>query len=183
MKTVEAVTNKDDIAAVGRLLLKHHGEQFSDIWNLGIQLALRITDLLSITFDDVEGTHLKLNEQKTSKAAKILLNDKAKSIIERRKTDNPTHVYLFQSTGRNVKTVKALTRQSVGQAFKAVGDIVGLDLSTHSMRKTRGYHMYKVSHDIGAVMKMLNHSSAIVTLRYIGIEQEDLDNNQATLVL
>ncbi|WP_244904110.1 site-specific integrase [Salinivibrio kushneri] len=45
------------------------------------------------------------------------------------------------------------------------------------MRKTRGYMLYQATKDIGRVMKMLRHTSEGITLRYIGITQEDVDND------
>jgi len=45
------------------------------------------------------------------------------------------------------------------------------------MHKTRGYHLYKNTKDIARVMNMLRHSSEGVTLRYIGIIQDDVDKD------
>ncbi|SGZ09980.1 Site-specific recombinase phage integrase family-Site-specific recombinase, phage integrase family [Moritella viscosa] len=45
------------------------------------------------------------------------------------------------------------------------------------MRKTRGYHLYQSTKDIARVMKMLRHSSEGVTLRYIGVTQDDVDKD------
>ena len=70
-----------------------------------------------------------------------------------------------------------LSRRYVSRAFALIGEDVGIDLGTHSMRKTRGYHLYKSTKDIARVMKMLRHSSEGVTLRYIGITQEDIDKD------
>jgi len=44
------------------------------------------------------------------------------------------------------------------------------------MRKSFGYWAYKSGHDLAVIQKLLNHSSQKVTLRYIGIEQDDLDD-------
>jgi integrase len=55
------------------------------------------------------------------------------------------------------------------------------EIGTHTMRKTFGYHLYMNSadkngyKDIIMVQKLLGHSSPEVTLRYIGIMQEDED--------
>lgn len=56
-----------------------------------------------------------------------------------------------------------------------IGKEVDVTLGTHSMRKTRDYHLYQNTKDIARVMKMLRHSSEGVTLRYIGITQDDVD--------
>ena len=143
----------------------------------------RRQDIVSMKFSDIKEGRVVITEGKTGKLASIILNVKALEIVERIRSDNPDHQYLFQSTGRNVKTVKPITRQAVGQAFKAIGEIIGVHLSTHSMRKTRGYHLYQASNDITKVMKMLRHSSQAETLRYIGITQENIDQDFMELVL
>lgn len=43
------------------------------------------------------------------------------------------------------------------------------------MRKTFGYHMYQATHDAVMLMKLFNHSDIHVTLRYIGVEQDETD--------
>jgi integrase len=52
------------------------------------------------------------------------------------------------------------------------------------MRKTFGYHVYQQSKkNLGLVQKLLNHGSSAVTLRYIGIEEEDMDEAYVKLNL
>lgn len=186
MKEVEAVKTTRDIHAITTLLEKHHGQQMRDVWVLGLNLALRISDLLSIKFSDIDNNFLKIKEGKTRKLATIKLNSTATEIIDRIKQDHPDSEFVFQSRrSRNIDKSKpnAITRQAVANAFKEVGDIVGIQLSTHSMRKTRGYMLYKKNGDITKVTKMLRHSSPAVTMRYIGITQEEIDQDFDDLVL
>ena len=58
-----------------------------------------------------------------------------------------------------------------------IGAEIQVSLGTHSMRKTYGYYLYQNTKDIARVMKMLRHSSEGVTLRYIGITQDDIDKD------
>ena len=90
---------------------------------------------------------------------------------------------MFQAHGKSVTSIKSLSRQVVARKFKIAGDILGVSLSTHSMRKTRGYHMMKNGAAITDVMKVLNHSSPAVTLAYIGITQDDINATYDDLVL
>nr|GEZ82638.1 hypothetical protein [Tanacetum cinerariifolium] len=48
---------------------------------------------------------------------------------------------------------KAVSRVAVANAFKAVGDEMGLALGTHSMRKTRGWLMYNGGVSIEMICK------------------------------
>ncbi|WP_429822016.1 tyrosine-type recombinase/integrase [Domibacillus aminovorans] len=49
------------------------------------------------------------------------------------------------------------------------------NIGTHSLRKTFAYHQYQAGTDIVLLQDMLNHSSPSVTLRYIGITQDEKD--------
>ncbi|WP_044366076.1 tyrosine-type recombinase/integrase, partial [Vibrio fluvialis] len=76
-----------------------------------------------------------------------------------------------------------ITRRAVSMAFQQVGQELNIALGTHSMRKTRGYFLYQSTKDIGRVMKMLRHTSEGVTLRYIGITQDEVDKDFVSLEL
>lgn len=38
-----------------------------------------------------------------------------------------------------------------------------------------GYHFYKLTKDVAMLQKLFNHSSPSITLAYIGIEQDEID--------
>ena len=47
-----------------------------------------------------------------------------------------------------------------------------INVGTHTMRKTFGYHHYQKFKDIVLLQRILNHSAPSITLRYIGITQD-----------
>jgi len=49
------------------------------------------------------------------------------------------------------------------------------------MRKTSGYAMHKAERSIESITKVLNHSSPAVTMRYIGLVQQDIDESYTEL--
>ena len=61
----------------------------------------------------------------------------------------------------------------LNKAVRAVG--MTRRIGTHTLRKTFGYHCYQKYDDVVLLQKIFNHSSPKITLRYIGIEQEDID--------
>lgn len=185
MNEVEAVKDKSQIQMVSHLLDKHGSADYKDIWELGINAALRISDLLSLKFSDVEGVEvLKLIEGKTKKVRSIKLNSKAQDIIQRRRNDNLADTWLFQAKGNRARSSeKPIDRSTVARKFKEVGDIIGIQLSTHSMRKTRGYAMWSDGVPIEVICKVLNHSTPAVTMRYIGIEKQDVHQTYDDYVL
>ncbi|ESW39143.1 tyrosine-type recombinase/integrase [Pseudomonas taiwanensis] len=176
MNTVEAVKTQGEAETISRkLTINAKGNTlYADIWRFGVNTALRISDLLSITFEEVQGSRLVVKESKTGKTRDIELNVAAKAIIERRRAAHPAHTYLFEVDSNRAKG-KPVSRVAVANAFKAVGDEMSLQLGTHSMRKTRGWLMYNGGVSIERICQVLNHSSPAVTMRYIGLTQADVD--------
>lgn len=179
MMTVEAVKTPGEAEIISRKLTlnaskkgKPENTLYADIWRFGVNTALRISDLLTLTFEDVQGNELVIREGKTGKVRSIDLNSAAKAIIERRRAAHPTHTFLFEVDSNRAKD-KAVSRIAVANAFKAVGDEMGLALGTHSMRKTRGWMMHSGGESIEQICKVLNHSSPAVTMAYIGITQAE----------
>lgn len=175
MNEVEAIKTTEDITTVQTLLLKHAGQDFADIFKLGINVALRISDLLSLTYEqlDLERRELIIKEGKTGKTRTIRLNETALEIIERRRRHSPNDNFLFQShCNRGKKIKKPINRSSVARKFQEIGTIVGIRLGTHSMRKTRGYMMHSAGVSIEQISHVLNHSSPSVTMLYIGLTKE-----------
>jgi len=186
MAEVETIKKPDTIQLISHLLEIRCSRQMADVWNIGLNLALRISDLLSIKFTDIQGDRLIITESKTGKLANIKLNDKAIKSIKGIQQAHPMHIYLFQSyrSQQMINSLpKPLSRRSVTKAFAIVGEELKIKLGTHSMRKSRGFFLYQSTRDIGRVMRMLRHGSEAVTLRYIGITQQNIDNDFDELVI
>lgn len=45
------------------------------------------------------------------------------------------------------------------------------------MRKTFGYHFYRKTKDVALLMDLFNHSSQSVTLSFIGINQDEVNQS------
>ena len=131
----------------------------SDIWQLGLNVALRISDLLNLTYDDFAGGEtITVIEQKTGKSRTIKLNEKVQTIVKQRQALNQNDKYLFQSVGNRAKKLqKPLSRETVARKFAEVGEIIGVHLGTHSMRKTRGYAMWSAGVPLEVIARVLNH--------------------------
>lgn len=181
MEEVEAVKTKEEIALIELLLRKHFNELYSDIWRVGINLALRISDLLAIRYSELDlvKAQYTLVEGKTNKRRTVALNKTVVSIITRRQAEYPNDTYLFQThSNRTASSAPSpVSRITVAKRFKEIGQmhLVNLRLGTHSMRKTRGYIMHQDGVPIERIAKVLNHSSTSTTMRYIGITQADIE--------
>ena len=182
---VEAVKTKKQREQIEAHLMEA-GQIYFDFWKTGVNLSLHIGDLLSLTMADVKKLDaaepmLQLVEEKTGKQRQIRVNRSALTVMQRRLKENPKHRYLFQSESVKLhrRPAQALNRRSVARVFEKVGQKIAprVQLGTHSMRKTRGYAMHKAGRSIEEICKVLNQSSPAVTMRYIGIDQRDIDQS------
>jgi site-specific recombinase XerD len=83
---------------------------------------------------------------------------------------------LRNGIGRNDR-IFPLTERAVQKQLALVCDYLGFEgISTHSFRKWYATEIYKDSgYDIALVQRLLQHSSASVTQRYIGIEPQRIE--------
>ena len=183
MKTVEAIKTHKQIDEIQSKLNAYNSTSlYGDIWKVGINLALRISDLLELKFDDIvkDGSDWfipNIKEGKTSKMNDhIKVSDNAKLIIMNRREQYPNDIFIFQVHSNRTKSrePKPVSRVTVSKKFKEVGDRLGLNLGTHSMRKTKGFMMYQGGKSIEMIAELLNHSSTSTTRRYIGLTKADL---------
>lgn len=148
------------------------------LFTLGINTALRISDLLTLTVADVAGDHITLRESKTGKIKRIKINASAREAIRKLA---PAEGPLFPSR----RGGQPITRVQAYRVLNAAADRAGItvEFGCHSLRKTAGYHTYKKTGDIAQVMRMLNHSTERETLKYIGITQDTIDSAYEALCL
>ncbi|MCX7075446.1 MAG: tyrosine-type recombinase/integrase [Methylococcales bacterium] len=174
MNTVDAV-DKSQINLIHSLLKNKFGGIYGDIWKVGVNLSLRISDLLNLKYTDfnLKDRTLNLTESKTGKAKSIRLNQAAVDIIIKRRQDHPSDVWLFQVHCNRAKN-KPISRISVSRVFKDAGDMLNLTINTHSMRKSRGKAMFDDGVPIEKIAHVLNHSNTTSTLRYLGITREEI---------
>jgi hypothetical protein len=64
MNTVDAISPAE-IGMVTMLLMKRYGRLYTDIWKVGLNLSPRISDLLSLRYDqlDLAGRSVQLIEK------------------------------------------------------------------------------------------------------------------------
>jgi integrase len=175
MNIVEAASKAEIDMIHAALTHNKFGQLYADIWKVGVNLSLRIGDLLNLKFSDMDLKErtLKLTESKTGKQKNIRLNSAAIAIIDKRRKEYPDDIWLFQVHSNRAKD-KPVSRVSVSRIFKDAGDMIGLTINTHSMRKSRGMAMYKDGVPVEKIARVLNHSNTTSTLRYLGITREEV---------
>ena len=170
-KAVQPLKSKQDIERMKNAL---HGRDLL-LFIVGINSSLRISDILNLRVQDVSHGYIELSEQKTGKIKRIKINDAIKGAIKSLvpKDAEPSD-WLFPSR----KGDNPISRVQAWRVLNAAADRAGLGrirFGTHSMRKTFAYHAYKSGVKLPLLMRVLNHSSEKETLRYIGIESEQID--------
>ena len=88
--------------------------------------------------------------------------------------------YLFKSLSPYQKKLRLdvpFTINGVSKEFKKIEEYLNIPypLGSHSLRKTWGKNVYDTTLNIALIMKAFNHSSPGITLKYIGIEEEDIN--------
>lgn len=177
--TVEPIR---DIKKIKQLYqyLNGYDPKYAMIFKFGINTGLRISDINSLRVMDIFKSkwsfkeYLHINEKKTGKEKKIKLNDTLRKCLFYfiSKGDFEMTDYIFKSQKGGY-----LGRIQIYRVLKEAAEVIGIEnFGTHSLRKTWGYWTYKLSkYNIGLIMDTFNHSSPGITLRYIGINQDQKD--------
>lgn len=182
MEIVEPIRNKKQIEALKKYL---RGQNIRDylLFVLGVNSALRISDLLTLTVSDVLGKErINLREKKTGKAKDFPLSDTCKKAIQDYlKATGVKDGFLFASRKGCGPVSRIQAYRILNEAARYIG--IKEAVGTHTLRKTFAYHAYQNGVDITRIQKLLNHSAPSVTLAYIGITKQELDNVYITLNL
>lgn len=179
---VDPITSEKDIRAIKRLLASRPRDLA--IFCLGINTALRASDILKIKVGDVNGLRqgdiFRTREKKTGKYRDVTLNKTShKAVMDYLATrDNPQDDdWLFTSrkgAGRlQVSSLNAMVKDWCSQI-----NLKG-KYGTHSLRKTFGYHQ-RVRFGMGTpvLMRIFNHKCESQTLNYLGVEDKELHEIQ-----
>ncbi|MFZ5989728.1 MAG: tyrosine-type recombinase/integrase [Bacillota bacterium] len=160
--------------------LKEKDPKYALLFKFGLNTGLRISDILPVMVKDIfnEGgefrDYLVICEKKTGKEKKIKLNSTLREALKSyvKSFELTSECYIFSSKKGNY-----IGRIQAYRVLKEAAELIGVqNFGTHSLRKTWGYWTYKISkYNIGLIMDTFNHSSPAITLRYIGVNQDQKD--------
>ena len=186
--TVEPIRDKKKVKQLYEYLLSD-SDRNALLFKLGINTILRVSDLLKLKVSNIytpnmkPREHLCIREEKTGKLNKIKLHKEMLTLLKDYietwglKYDD----WLFFSY---INPTRHIDRTVAWKILKEAGKKCGLEsVGTHTMRKTRAYHVYQQTKDIHHVMELLNHQSPRFTMRYIGITQSQKDKTQKEIIL
>lgn len=185
MAVTKPIKSKEDLAALKNYYLRDHPNlrNYALICT-GINTALRISDILALTWRDVYDferrcfrSHLSTREAKTGKETSIALNQSLRDALSIYRQSIPSPrpgQYLFPGK----KPKEPLSRTQAYRIIHQAGENLHLPdaISCHTLRKTFGYHAWISGVNPAVLMIIYNHSTFQITKRYLGIDQDDKDN-------
>jgi integrase len=172
MNFVQPIRDPDMIFEIKRFL-KEQSERNYMLFVTGINSGLRISDILPLRVKDAKKSYFKIIEIKTGKDKLLEMTPQLQREFKKYIEGKEDHEYLFQSReGLNKPIGRSMAYKILRKAAEHVGLI---DIGTHTLRKTFGYHLYKQTGDVALLQKILNHSDPAFTLRYIGIDQDAMN--------
>lgn len=148
---------------------------------MGINTGLRVQDLLALRVGDVRGLKLgdrvSITERKTGKPNVLILNSEIIITLEAylNSVQASDEDFLFKSRKSHNSPLETLTVTKKVKAWTAAINLKG-NYGAHTLRKTWTYHQrreFGVSWEVLA--RRLNHSSPAVTRRYLGIQDEEVE--------
>ena len=187
MNRVNAIKDRHDLQRMSDWLKENKPIRYYVIFLLALNSGLRISDVLGLDIEDVENKeYVEIHEKKTGKYKKFPLNKEMQNVIkeylkERKEQyaiggGNP--LFIGKKHGR-------LDRSQVYRVLNECAKNLGMTIhiGCHSTRKAFGYAHYKQYNNLGLLQTIFNHSSPAITLRYIDVTQEEIDNSYLGLDL
>lgn len=146
---------------------------------LGVNAALRFSDLRRLTVKKVKYNEISQRDKKTRKENKFSLNkdiyNEVQAYIKRQGLSDDD--YLFYSRKGVNKPLSRVQGYNIIQQIKE-GIKLHYQVGTHTLRKTYGYWFYKKYNDVVTLQNILNHSNPSVTLIYIGVVQKEVQEKR-----
>lgn len=136
-------------------------------------LGLRISDIVKLRPSDIvkdgDRYRLEVTEQKTGKSRVFTVPLVIQQYIEN---------YCLRNGIGKKDLIFPISERMIQKQLKIVCDYLGYEgISTHSFRKWYATEIYRSNgYDITLVQRLLQHSSAAVTQRYIGIEPQRIES-------
>lgn len=181
---VEAIRNKKQVRKIIDNLKKEKNYRDLLLFCIGIYTGLRVSDILGLKVRNIKRNAdgkiiISKKENKTGKYKNVEFNKELQDILsDYIKGKNKEQYLIVSRNGEN----KPISRTQAYRIIKKITKKAKLkgNFGTHTLRKTYGFHLYKNS-DVSLVQGALNHESQRDTLRYIGVEEIEI--NRANKIL
>ena len=203
--TAEPIKSMDDIMRISKYLISKGRYRDNMLFIVGINFGLRVSDLRLLRFSNLINDNLTFKdsfpifEQKTRKTRArkknryITINTAVIEAVTLYLENTPgvcLSDYMFRSQARNSGNKNIpLHRSAIDDILKGIAKDLDLNIhmSTHTLRKTFAYHQMVMSNNdprkLLLLSKIFGHSSVAITLDYIGITGEEIEDAYRNLNL
>ena len=178
--TTQPIRNKRQLKRLARYFLEKEQYRNHLLLVIGSHTALRVSDILSLTWKDVYdeekaefSTHISLTEKKTGKAKIVALHPRVIAALELYLPHRRGEVLFASATNSLVAISRVQAWRILSEAATSIE--LGIRVSAHALRKTFGYHCWRRGVPVNVLMEIYNHTSYEVTRRYLGVTQDDLN--------
>ena len=203
--TAEPIKDINDIMRISEYLISNNRWRDNMLFIVGINFGLRVSDLRSLRFSNI------INDNCTFKDTFPIFEKKTRNTRKRKKNryitintavinavtlylENTPGVclsdYMFRSeSNRGKNNNQPLDNKSIYRILTGIADDLDLTvhMSTHTLRKTFAYHQMLMSNNdprkLLLLSKMLGHSSVAITMDYIGITSDEIEEAYRSLNL
>ncbi|MCA0992971.1 tyrosine-type recombinase/integrase [Guptibacillus hwajinpoensis] len=175
IKDVRPIRSLELINDLKYSLKRHCQERDYIMFLIGINTGLRVSDLLKLKLKDVRGKKkVTIQEGKTKKSRVIVFNNSIYEEVQAYiKTVDSEWLFPSRKGDKPISSVQAYRQLNKASDMVDITEGIG----THTMRKTFGYWYYKQSKDVARLQRILNHTHPKVTLDYIGITDEEIEDS------
>ena len=173
--------------ALNLLTMLRGAEEHEDrlLFALGFYTGFRISDILSLTWEQALSSEIELIEKKTGKQRNITVNLSLAKIAKEvyKALGNPDRSSFIFTGKKGIQTEKPLTVVGANKRIKRIlttYEIETQNPSSHTLRKTFALRVYeslgRTEDALVMLSKILNHSKPSVTREYIGITAQRITN-------
>ena len=194
----DPIKDMQTIFRISEFLINQNRYRDNMLFIVGINFGLRVSDLLVLRFSDIINPDCSFKdsfailEKKTSNTRRVKKNRyisintavmEAVTLFLENTPGVRLSDYLFKSeSNRGRNSSNPLRRESVDRILKSIARDLCLDMhiSTHTLRKTFGFHQMVMSGNdprkLLLLQKIFGHSTSAMTLEYIGITSDEIED-------
>jgi integrase len=176
----------DKLQLLTQQLERDKDYKFCLLITIGMYTGLRISDILSLRYQDLTGEHLEVTEKKTKKYRKIMINPQLRETMVRisnkvKETDTTQFIFLNRWGTKPISPqfvnwkLKELVRK-----YSVVKESSVKGVKSHSLRKSFGRRVWenneKSERGLILLNEIFNHSSIKMTVTYLGMREREIQD-------
>ncbi|WP_273853773.1 tyrosine-type recombinase/integrase [Guptibacillus spartinae] len=176
VNSVGPIKNIQQINHLKKVLLERSKRDYL-LFVLSVNTGMRLAPLLHLTHEHVmkNDSIKEYLEASITETTDVYLNSEVRRALSLYMSEPVSHdpYYLFH-TKKDV--AQPITRQQVHRILSQAGKVAALEhpISFHSLRKTFGYHAFQQGVAVSLIQKIYGHGTRSETLKYIGINSNQI---------